>query len=171
MLLGTLARGTGLGGAFGLVLLIAGCTALQLCPSDAPSSETFLDRFDAKALRDKYAPQLEVREANGIRGSCFGTLGFRDKTVGFWGIRQSEQKLSEVLGMLQGDLREAVRASGAEIQGPIRVKLEKGLLKQFEFDYRCGRTTGKVSGEVGADEKDGSWNLQCLVEEYQARGE
>jgi hypothetical protein len=91
------------------------------------------------------------------------------KWLAFQGVRQSEQRMADVLGQLQTDLLESVKASGAKVRGPIHESKEKGLLKQFEFDYQQGNTTGRVRGVVKPAQMEGCWDLECFVGEILPR--
>ena len=73
--------------------------------------------------------------------------------------------MADVLGRLQADLLQGVKASGAEVRGDIRETKAKGLLRQFEFDYQQGKTAGRVRGEIKPGQHEECWELECLVGE------
>src|SRR5262249_61664136 len=102
-----------------------------------------------------------------------GTIGGEPFTTttdrAFGGVRQGEPRMAEVLGRLEADLLKGVKASGAGVRGDIRETKEKGLLRQFEFDYEQGQTAGRVRGEIKPGQREGCWDLECLMGELLVR--
>jgi uncharacterized protein (TIGR03067 family) len=128
----------------------------------------FWDAVAPKELQAKFEPLLKPN-ASALSGVTPGEPFTITKDVTFAGVRQSEQRMAEVLGRLQADLLRAAKASGAEVHGDVRETKTKGLLRQFEFDYRQGKTAGRVRGEIKPGQMEGCWDLQCLVGELLVR--
>jgi uncharacterized protein (TIGR03067 family) len=128
----------------------------------------FWDAVEPEKLQAKFESLLKPH-ASALSGMIPGQLFTITKHLAFTGVRQSEQRMAEVLGQLQADLLKDVKASGAEVRGHIRETKVKGLLKQFEFDYRQGQTAGRVRGEIKPGQNEGCWELECLVGELLER--
>jgi uncharacterized protein (TIGR03067 family) len=128
----------------------------------------FWDAVEPNKLQAKFAPLLEPH-ASALSGTMPGEPFTITKHLTFAGVRQSEQRMAEALGRLQAELLKGVKASGAEVRGDIRETKEKGLLRQFEFDYRQGETEGRVRGEIKPGQSEGCWDLECLVGELLVR--
>jgi uncharacterized protein (TIGR03067 family) len=128
----------------------------------------FWDAVEPKKLQAQFEPLLKPH-ASALSGTIPGEPYTITKHLAFTGVRQSEQRMAEVLGRLQAHLLKDVKASRAEVRGAIRETKEKGLLKQFEFDYRQGQTAGRVRGEIKPGQNEGCWELECLVQELLER--
>jgi uncharacterized protein (TIGR03067 family) len=140
-------------------------SGVRLLSLKRPSA--FWDQIDPKELSARLEPLLQphVSTRSGpIPGEPFMVM----KHLVFEGVCRSERHMAAVLGRLQADVLKSVKASGAEVRGGIREKKEKGLLRQFEFDYRHGKTEGRVRGEIRPSLKEGAWDLECLVGELLA---
>jgi uncharacterized protein (TIGR03067 family) len=128
----------------------------------------FWDAVEPTKLQAKFEPLLKPN-ASALSGTIPGHPYVITKHLAFGGVQQSEQRMAEVLGRLQADLLKGVKANGAEVRGDVRDTKEKGLLRQFEFDYRQGKTAGQVRGEIRPGQSEGCWDLECLVEELLVR--
>jgi uncharacterized protein (TIGR03067 family) len=128
----------------------------------------FWDAVEPKKLQAKLEPLLEPN-ASALSGTIPGEPYTITKHLAFGGVRQSEQRMAEVLCRLQADLLKGVKASGAKVRGAIRETKEKGRLRRFEFDYRQGKTAGRVRGEIKPGQSAGSWELEYLVGELLVR--
>jgi uncharacterized protein (TIGR03067 family) len=128
----------------------------------------FWDAVEPGKLQAKFEPLLGPN-ASALSGTIPGHPFTITKHLAFGGVRQSERRMAEVLGRLQADLLEGVKANGAEVRGDVRETKEKGLLRHFEFDYRQGKTAGRVRGEIKPGQNEGCWDLECLVGELLVR--
>jgi uncharacterized protein (TIGR03067 family) len=128
----------------------------------------FWDQIEPAKLQTKFEPLLQPH-ASALSGTIPGHPFMIMKHLAFGGVRQSERHMADVLGRLQADLLTRVKASGAEVRGDIREGKEKGRLRRFQFDYRQGKTEGRVCGEIKPGQAEGSWDLECLVGELLVR--
>jgi uncharacterized protein (TIGR03067 family) len=128
----------------------------------------FWDAVEPEKLQAKFEPLLKP-SASALSGTIPGEPFTITKHLAFGGVRQGEPRMAEVLGRLEADLLKGVKASGAAVRGDIRETKEKGLLRQFEFDYEQGQTAGRVRGEIKPGQREGCWDLECLVGELLVR--
>jgi uncharacterized protein (TIGR03067 family) len=124
----------------------------------------FWDAIEPKKLQTRLESLLEPN-ASALSGAIPGEPFTIAKHLAFRGVRQSERHMAEVLGQLEVDLLQRVKTSGVVVQGDIHETKEKDLLRQFEFDYRQGKTAGRVRGEIKPGQMEGCWDLECLVGE------
>jgi uncharacterized protein (TIGR03067 family) len=128
----------------------------------------FWDQIELQKLQTKFEPLLQPH-AGALSGRIPGHPFTIMKHLAFWEVQQSERHMADALGRLQADLLTCVKTSGAEVHGDIRETKEKGLLRRFEFDYQQGKTEGQVCGEIKPGQKEGRWDLECLVGEFLVR--
>jgi uncharacterized protein (TIGR03067 family) len=124
----------------------------------------FWDQMEPGKLRARLEPLLNPH-ISARSGPMPGEPYTITKHLVFEGVGQSPQRMSEVLGRLRDELLESVKAAGAEVRGDIRDTKENALLTRFEFDYRQGKTDGRVRGEIKPALKEGCWDLECLLGE------
>lgn len=125
-------------------------------PWKSREPDTFLDTFKpeepAGPLKDTLAPNSSHGTGTNIGNYRSGRW---NKNFEFSGVQQDEKVIAATLQTVEDDMLARVKASGADIQGVVRLTCVQGVLRKFEFDYRHHGKNGTVSGEVRPCEHKG----------------